>query len=217
MKICALRPASPEGSNCWFLWDDGHAVVVDPSASVGTVQNAVKAHGCVLDAVLLTHGHFDHIVSVDALRAAFPGLRVLVHPEDAPMLTDGDKNAHAFFFGEDKTYAAADGSMVENDVLTVGNARLRVLHTPGHSPGSVCLYDEADGILVTGDTLFAMSVGRWDLWRGDYDTLRASLRRLRALMGEKAAEGAHAIMIYPGHDCVCMLGLALARAARMGL
>ena len=188
-------------SNCYILEDNNHAVVVDPSASASSILERVKEDGCVLDAILLTHGHFDHIMSIDTLREAVPGLKVYIHAGDAPMLTDGDKNGFRFFFQQDRVWKPADVLLAHGDKIPVGNATLRVIHTPGHSPGSVCYLCEEANILLTGDTLFCERIGRYDLWGGSFETIRASLESLRAYDPK--------LMIYPGHDSNEWLGRAL--------
>ncbi len=204
MRIVNLFPGS-YGSNCYLCEDSGHALIVDPSAAASAILRRLEADGCVPDGVLLTHGHFDHIMSVDTLREAVPGLPVSIHAGDAPMLTDGDKNGFAFFFHKERIWRAADRHLADGQLLTVGNATLRVLHTPGHSPGSVCLLCEEDRQILTGDTLFAEGVGRWDLWGGDYETLRTSIHSLRALDGT--------LTVFPGHGEEAQLSTALRHAA----
>ncbi len=204
MRIINLYPGS-YGSNCYLIESDGHALVVDPSAAAAGILRRVEADGCVLDGVLLSHGHFDHIMSIDTLRDALPDLPVYIHAGDAPMLTDSDKNGFAFFFHKERVWRGADRFLSDGQLLTVGSTTLRVLHTPGHSPGSVCFLCEKDNILLTGDTIFAEGVGRWDLWGGDLDTLRASIASLRSLDGT--------LTVYPGHGDEDKLARSLQYAA----
>ncbi len=205
MRIINLFPGS-YGSNCYLLESDGHALVVDPSAAASAILRRVEADGCTLDGVLLTHGHFDHIMSIDTLREAIPGLPVSIHTGDAPMLTDGDKNGFAFFFQKERVWRAADKYLSDGDTVTVGASTLKVIHTPGHSRGSVCFLCEEDKLLITGDTLFADGIGRWDLWGGDYETLRHSLITLGQMDGS--------LRIYPGHGEDAPLARAALRAAQ---
>lgn len=209
MHIQQLPGGSPYASDCWLLTtDSGHAAVIDPSAAAPVILRAVReafpdGNG-QLDAILLTHGHFDHITAVDALRQAVPGVPVYIHTADASMLTDGTRNASALFFGTADVYAPADRLLQDGDSIRLGDEVLSVLHTPGHSPGSVCYLNTADGTLFTGDTLFAFGIGRCDLWGGDGAAMRQSLRRLGSLP--------RTLRIFPGHGETAVLGAALDRA-----
>ena len=200
MEIRNLYPGS-WGSNCYLLLSGGHAAVVDPSADARTILNAVQSEGATLDFILLTHGHFDHIVSVDTLRDA-TGAPLYIHKFDAEMLTDGRKNAFYTFFRMDRCYRPAEKLLEDGDELTLGDESIRVIHTPGHSQGSVC-YLVGDELLLTGDTLFSDTYGRYDLWGGDGQTLFASLSGLRTLPPK--------LPLYPGHGESVTLGTALDR------
>ena len=198
MEIKRLFPGS-WGSNCYLLTVGTHAAVVDPSPDAQTILVELARLGANLDFILLTHGHFDHIVSVDALRdrTAAP---LLVHERDACMLTDAHKNAFFTFFRQERVYRAPERTLVDGDELHLGDEIIRVISTPGHSQGSVC-YLCNDEFLLTGDTLFADGYGRYDLYGGDGEILFASLASLRTLPPS--------LPIYPGHGESTHLGMAL--------
>lgn len=200
MKLVNLYPGS-YGSNCYLIEDGGQALIVDPSAAAFSILRRLREDGCTPVGILLTHGHFDHIMSIDTLRQAEPDLKVYVHEADAPMLSDGQKNGFSFFFNQNRAWKEADVRLTEGQEISVGGVTLRVLHTPGHSPGSVCYLCESEGILLTGDTLFADNIGRCDLWGGSYAVIRQSLKRLRDLDGK--------LTIYPGHGDTNTLSKAL--------
>lgn len=200
MNIINLFPGS-YGSNCYLLEEGGEALIVDPSAAASAILRKLREDGCTPVGILLTHGHFDHIMSIDTLRQAEPNLKVYVHEEDAPMLADGQKNGFSFFFRQDRTWKDADVLLTNGQEITVGSATLRVVHTPGHSPGSVCYLCESEGIMLTGDTLFSDNIGRCDLWGGSYATIRQSLKRLRDYDG--------GLTILPGHGGSNTLSKAL--------
>ena len=200
MQIINLFPGS-YGSNCYLVEDNGHALIIDPSASAASILRRLKEDGCTPDAILLTHGHFDHIMSIDTLRQAEPGLKVYIHTDDAPMPGDGKKNAFGLFFGQDRTWQDADVLMEDGQTISVGNATFRVIHTPGHSPGSVCFLCEEEGVMITGDTLFADNIGRCDLWEGSHAVMRKTLQGLRSYDGS--------LTIYPGHGGTNKLSKAL--------
>ncbi len=198
MEIDNLYPGS-WGSNCYLLTANGHAAVVDPSANAKTIVDTLGEAGAVLDFILLTHGHFDHIVSVDSLRDA-TGAPLYVHERDAEMLTDARKNAFFTFFRSHRTYRPAERTLADGDVLMLGGESIRVIATPGHSMGSVC-YLCNDQFLITGDTLFAEGYGRYDLFGGNRETLFETLDGMRALPEH--------LPIYAGHGEPSHLGTAL--------
>ena len=118
MKILNLFPGSV-GSNCYLAEEGGEALIIDPSASASAILRKLSEEGCTPVGILLTHGHFDHIMSVDTLRQAVPGLKVFIHESDAPMLTDADKNAFALFFGQDRVWKPADVLLGDGDEIKV--------------------------------------------------------------------------------------------------
>jgi glyoxylase-like metal-dependent hydrolase (beta-lactamase superfamily II) len=137
--------------------------------------------------VINTHGHFDHIGG----NGYFLNAKVLMHESDAPILEKGDmKMSMADFFEGKLAPKKVDQKLKDGDRLKVGNREFEVIHTPGHSPGSICLYSQKEKLLISGDTLFADGVGRTDTPGGDEEALGASLERLSKLSVEK---------ILPGH------------------
>ncbi|MBQ9978720.1 MAG: MBL fold metallo-hydrolase [Clostridia bacterium] len=177
MEIISLSPTG-FASNCFILHSAGEAFVIDPAISEKRILARLEDEGLTLKGILLTHGHFDHIWRAEELRNA-TGAPLYVHEADAEILTDSKKNAYATFTGGSFTISEADGLLREGDALTLGTERITVLHTPGHAKGSVC-YDTGE-ILITGDTLFAQSFGRYDLYGGDLKALKGSLQRLLEL------------------------------------
>jgi glyoxylase-like metal-dependent hydrolase (beta-lactamase superfamily II) len=175
-------------SNCYLVSKGRDAVLIDCSAPTEAVQKQLHEQGVRLHAILCTHGHFDHVLTADRVRADL-GVPLYIHKTDAEMLTDSEKNAFSFFFGYRKAWQPAERLFEANDTLTFGALSLAVLHTPGHSGGSASLLCE--NALFTGDTLFAEGYGRTDLYGGDASELADSLQRLYRLPEH--------LMLYPGH------------------
>ena len=174
MEIIALK-VSGFSSNCFIVHNGVDAFVVDPSISEKNILSALQDKQLSLKGILLTHGHFDHIWRANELREA-TGAPLYVHELDAEMLTDSNKNAYRTFTGMDFTIEEADVLLKNGDSISLGEEKIIVLHTPGHTKGSVC-YDTGDSLL-SGDTIFAQGFGRYDLYGGDSNALKTSLQTL---------------------------------------
>ena len=188
MEINVLR-LGMIGTNCYiFRKGEGKGCgIVDPGADGDKVAAWLKERGLEPEVVLLTHGHFDHIMGIPGLRESWPDLPVYCHPAD---LGEGERTRT---FGASVPTVASYGDIRtyrEGDALTVAGVDVKVLETPGHTPGSVTL--EAGDVLFTGDTLFAGSCGRTDLRGGSYEQIMASLKRLGQIEGN--------FHVCPGHD-----------------
>ena len=177
----------PVQTCCYLLFPENteECLVVDPGDEAERIRKA--AEGRRIAAILLTHGHFDHIGAVSSLMD--PGTRLVIHPLDEKMLTDPDLNAGRLFMGQRITAPAPTDRVRDGEELTLAGLKIRVLHTPGHTPGSVCYLIGDD--LFTGDTLFEHGWGRTDLPGGCGQDLAESLRRLMPL--------AQRYPIHPGH------------------
>jgi glyoxylase-like metal-dependent hydrolase (beta-lactamase superfamily II) len=176
------------GANCYLLESGGHAFIVDPAARTEVMESAIRDGGLTLDGILLTHGHFDHMTNLAPLLSRFP-VPVYLGVGDRDFPKDGRKNAFSLFFGQDRTYPDATDLLRDGDTLTLGTETLAVIATPGHSGGSVVLL--CGDVMVAGDTLFAGSCGRCDLFGGNLETMFVTLKRLAALEGD--------YRVYPGH------------------
>ena len=203
MKVIPICPGSAM-ANCYLLVHGTHALVVDPCVTIAGIRRAAEIEGAVLDGILLTHGHFDHILSLDSLRDAL-SVPAYIHEADQQLLPDGEKNAFALFFGQDRAFRPAEHALHDGDSIPLGDASIEVIHTPGHTAGSVCY--RVGNMLLTGDTIFADSFGRYDLFSGDLGMLKDSLRRL-SMMDPS-------LTIYPGHGEAAPLGEACARVSRI--
>lgn len=176
--------------NCYLVVnaETRECLIVDPGAEGERIIRAAQEYKPA--AVLLTHAHWDHIGAVDAVCAHF-GIPLYVHEADAPKLTDSTKNV-ARQFGYDVTVSTRPLMLRGGETLSLAGMDIRVLHTPGHSAGSVCyLLPDGQGVL-TGDTLFAHGYGRTDFADGSFHELKESLRALFHLTPRQIA--------YPGHE-----------------
>ena len=174
--------------NCSILIENGKAWIVDPGQEADRILELLKQKNLVPAAILLTHAHFDHIGAVPALQAAYPDLKVCIHKNDAPVLTHAMNQLPPEY-----PPIARPKNLVELEagVKLEGLDSLEVLETPGHTPGGVCYFFKADKLLLSGDTLFAGSIGRTDFPGGDMATLVGSLKKLKALPDDT--------LVVPGH------------------
>lgn len=187
MEISVLR-LGQIGTNCYIFRQDGgcRCGIVDPGDQGEQVARWMVDKGLEGSAVLLTHGHFDHILGIPGLREEWPDLPVYCHPAD---LGEGDTTS---LFGQRFPTVRSFGNITpyqEGDTVEVDGIKLEVLDTPGHTPGSVTL--RTGDVLFTGDTLFQGSMGRTDLPGGDEEEIMKSLRRLGGLEGDDR--------VLPGH------------------
>ena len=182
-------------SNCYGLVSGDEVVMIDAGAYPDVLEATLARRGLKLKAVLLTHGHFDHILSVEFIKAKY-NVPVYIHENDAEMLTDGYKNAYSVFFGGEWEGHAPDKIIKNGDRLAFFGENIDVIHTPGHSEGSVCF--KIGNSLFTGDTVFSRGTGRCDLYGGDDEKIRESI----ALLDKLPAD----MTIYPGHGIACPLG-----------
>lgn len=181
-------------TNCWVVDDDagGPALVIDPAGDAPLILDLLD--GTAVEVVVLTHGHFDHIGAVREVLAA-TGALLLVHAADADAITSAE-GCLAGMFGLDISAPRPDRVLAEGEVVSAGAVSLRVLHTPGHSPGCMCLV--GDGHLFSGDTLLAGSIGRTDFAGGDIAAMRHSIARLAELPDE--------VRVHPGHGPETTIG-----------
>ena len=164
-------------TRCYILYNENgkECIVIDPGDEAGRIRRAAGDRR--IAGILLTHGHFDHIGGVSPLMGE--ETRLVIHPLDEKMLCDPDLNAGRSLLRRDITAPAPTDRVREGDELTIAGLKINVLHTPGHTPGSVCYLIEDE--LFTGDTLFDHGWGRTDLPGGNEHDMYASLRRIMPL------------------------------------
>lgn len=193
MKIDRLILGAYE-TNCYVLRSSQAAkdcLIVDTGLEAGQLIDFLREHELNPVALVLTHGHIDHIAGVALLRAEFPDVKVHIHKLDAEMLTEAEDNLSAATGGPFST-EPADFSLEEGDYVEQAGIKLLVLHTPGHTVGGISLYSKDDGIVFVGDTLFADSIGRTDFPGGSVAQIVRSIEeRLFTLPDETK--------VYPGH------------------
>ena len=185
----------PLATNCYLVREEESpdALLIDPGAEADTILETVAQDEARVRGIVLTHGHPDHTGALGKVVATL-GVPVYVHPSDAPMLR---RTWPEFFITEAPAGPGTEVREVrDGDLIPLGNADLRVLHTPGHSPGAIVV--TAEEVAFTGDTLFAGSVGRTDLPGGDQAALEASLKRI-------VTELSPITLIYPGHGARTLL------------
>lgn len=184
------RVLGPVATNCYLIInkDNNESIIVDPADSPESIYDMVVRSGSKPQAILLTHGHFDHIGGVKAVFEK-TGAKVLISKEDEPMLSSS-KLSLAAFCGGVQNNTAAYGNVADGDVITLGESKIKVIATPGHTKGGVCYV--CDNNVFTGDTMFFCSCGRTDFPGGSSQEIMQSLKKIADLKGD--------LTVYPGHD-----------------
>ncbi len=164
----------PLMANCFIFGCNKtkEAVVIDPGGDADRILLSLADSELKVKYIINTHGHFDHVCGNGKMKDA-TGADILIHPLDAPMLGMLSSNAAVFGISVENS-PPCDQTIEEGETISFGNISLKVIHTPGHTPGGISLY--TDGIVFVGDTLFAGSIGRTDFPGGDFDTLISSIK-----------------------------------------
>ena len=186
----------PLENNCYIIEDeDKHeAFVTDPGDEPDRIIDLIQEHELHVKYIICTHAHFDHIAAITELKEATKA-HIIIHKDDLDLYENAPKQALLWGFEIDPL-PEPDSLVQEGDTISVGTLQFTVFHTPGHSPGGICIY--GNSTVITGDTLFAGSVGRTDLSGGDMTQLRKSFKRLMTLPAETK--------VLPGHGPETTIG-----------
>jgi len=183
-------------TNCYILADPEtkEGVVIDPGADFEKIWKNIEKNGVIVKKIVATHGHYDHLGAVNELRKKTKA-EFLIHKEDVIFAEHPEANGSALF-GDGTVSAKADAFLKEGDTVKAGNLELKVIHTPGHSPGGICLLTGEE--LFSGDTLFYRSIGRTDFANASFYVIMESLKKLMKLPD--------ATKVYPGHGYLTTIG-----------
>ncbi|MCL2187872.1 MAG: MBL fold metallo-hydrolase [Defluviitaleaceae bacterium] len=182
------------GQNVYLYYSEAHreGILIDAGCSevdIKSLEKCITGHEITVKAMLLTHGHYDHITAISAIKT-LTRAPVYCHEEEREMLETPSLNLSTHT-GKPIS-AVAEGTFKDDDTFEVGEVTLRVLHTAGHTPGGVCLYDAENGVLFTGDTLFRSSIGRTDFPNGDHALLVKNITSKLLTLPEETR-------VFPGH------------------
>ncbi len=186
---------NPFQVNTYVLYQPhAEAVVIDPACSTNEefqeLIDFIEQQGLALKFLVNTHCHIDHILGIQMLKEHF-GVKAYAHIDDFPLLQMAP--GHAMMFGLYlDSVPSIDDTLNHGSVFNINDTKIEVIHTPGHTKGGICLYSENDKFLITGDTLFNLSIGRTDLPGGSYDTLVKSIKEKLMVLPDD-------VQVYPGH------------------
>ncbi|NLZ46219.1 MAG: MBL fold metallo-hydrolase [Clostridiales bacterium] len=191
MKVFKLKELSVFGTNSYLvISNDGNGALIDAPADAEYIMNFASEKKCRITKILLTHGHYDHIGASGAIQEK-TNCKVYIHQNDKDKLSDGDSDLASIFNLPKLTPPKVIETVKDDDIIKLDEVSFKVIHTPGHTCGSVCYVLDSNDIIFSGDTLFRLSIGRTDMPGGDYPTLVRSLKKLSKLDKNYT--------IYPGH------------------
>ncbi|MCL1971772.1 MAG: MBL fold metallo-hydrolase [Endomicrobia bacterium] len=181
--------------NCYIVYDSDtmKAAIIDPGENGDKVINEIEKNGFKPEMLINTHGHYDHILSDEKIRAKYK-IPLAAHKYEVQMLADPQYNA-SIFFGNSGSVKTPEIQLEDNQEVELSFAKFKVIHTPGHTKGGICLL--FDGFIITGDTLFAGTIGRTDFPGGSFEEMMNSLEKIKHLPP--------LTIIYPGHGSITTL------------
>lgn len=185
-------------TNCYFVCneDSKEVLIIDPADQDLTIERYVEEHGYVPKAILLTHGHFDHILAADKVAKHY-GIKIYAYQDELDLMSEPDLNLSTSFMGP--FVVEADVALQDGQKITLAGLDITVIHTPGHTKGSCCYYFAGEGILISGDTLFFESVGRSDFPTGSTGVLLQSIKEKLFVLPDDTK-------VYPGHGSDTTIG-----------
>ncbi|MFA1821541.1 MBL fold metallo-hydrolase [Virgibacillus oceani] len=201
MNIKTL-PLGPLGTNCYIVYDESNALIVDPGGEAERVIQFLDEEKLTPAAILLTHAHFDHIGGVEDLRNYYT-IEVYLHEKEANWLTDASLNGSWRFEGHEVITKAPELSLKPGPIQ-ISSFDFEAVYTPGHSPGSVSLIFKNEQFVISGDVLFNQGIGRTDLPGGDIKLLESSIRNVLYTLNDN-------FVVYPGHGPETTIGQEKAR------
>ncbi len=196
IKTC---PVGQLGTNCYVIYRESlkKAVIVDPGADGAYILDLCRELSLSPETILLTHGHFDHIMAVKDIKEAFPDVKIYAGKQEKEMLAEPSVNLSSSF-GNAYT-VCADGYEEDGAILSLAGMTFQVLFTPGHTSGSVCYLIESETILISGDTLFFESLGRTDFPTGSQSQILSSIKERLFVLPDDT-------LVYPGHGEATTIG-----------
>lgn len=194
--IVYTLPLGPMQANCYLLEceETRSAIVIDPGDEADVILDIISDHKLKLEFIINTHGHIDHISANNDLKKK-TSAKLCIHRLDADIIVDPQKNLSSFI-GKPISSPPPDRILEDGDIIESGTIKLKVIHTPGHSPGSICLL--ADDAIFTGDLLFAGGIGRYDFPGSSYNQIMDSLKKITELDDN--------LIVYPGHGFNTTIG-----------
>jgi hydroxyacylglutathione hydrolase len=195
---------NPFSENTYVVWDEetNEGMIVDPGCSDDSeendLENFIQTRNILIKYLIITHCHVDHILGCRFVKEKYAPV-YLVPEDDLPLLKEAKTQASAFGLNIEIP-PFPDDHIQEDSNISLGNTKVKIIFTPGHSPGEHCLYFEKEKFCITGDVLFKNSIGRTDLWQGDYSTLMDSIKNKLLTLPDD-------VVIYPGHGESSKIGI----------